>query len=149
MKKMLFLAAIIAASVISPANAAAKSTDALSVNVTTDVSATAEYDGEAYDLVMAGRPIPGSYPAKFDIDEDTGDITGSFRVEPMIHDFYLVGNLYDGTATGYVILADGTRYDYDGELYDVSFDGDCVTFTCYAWIPALQTYSQFTFTGCK
>ena len=90
MKKLLFLAAIIAACVVSMANATAKSVnDAASVNSAAAVAASELYVGQAYDLVMAGRPIPGSYYAEFNIDRETGDIVGDFEVEPAIHDFYL------------------------------------------------------------
>ncbi|MDR0560151.1 MAG: hypothetical protein LBG92_08260 [Prevotellaceae bacterium] len=149
MRKLIFSAAIIAASVVSVVNVTAKDVDALSVNASTAVSAPATYSGQACDLIMAGHDVPGCYDVKFDIDDVTGDITGDLIADPYVHDFHLEGNLSDGTCTGYIIIPEGTFF-YLGNLYDVVFGSNgCVTFTCYAWIPDLETYSKFVFSGCK
>jgi hypothetical protein len=151
MKNFFVSAAIIAACVAGLTNSTANNVDAKNVQITTAVSAMETYTGIAYDLVMDSRPISGNYPAKFDIDSISGDITGYFTVNDVMQEFYPEGNLYDGTATGYVVIDvyAPIQLPFTAELFDVAFQGNSVTFSCDATIDLLGIKSSFTFSGDK
>lgn len=150
MKKFFVSAAIIAACVAGLTNGTAKNVDAKSVQVTTAVSAVATYTGNAYDLTMDSKPIEGCYPAKFDIDSLSGDISGYFTVDEVMQEFYLEGNLYDGSATGYVVISFyPVPLDFTADLLNVAFQGKTVTFSCDAITDMFDIESSFTFSGSK
>ncbi|MDR0574195.1 MAG: hypothetical protein LBG96_09245 [Tannerella sp.] len=149
MKKIFFVAAIIAASIVNVANTTAKSVDdASSVNNATVVGDTATYSGYAYNLVMAGRPIPGSYAASFVIDDETYDIDGHVVINVgVMGDMYLNGNLKTG-ATGYVTVG-GEQLPITATFSNDVFGDNSVTFDCNAVIDGTSITSSFTFSGSK
>jgi hypothetical protein len=147
MVKRFFFAAIIAASVWTVGAAVSGSVNVAEVSETTGVMATELYEGTAYDLVMNGNSVSGSYPGAFNIDAGTGEIYGSFNVyqgTTLIHHFTLDGDLDSGASGTVTVPPYGNTVNYTVTFSNVIFNGNSVTFTATT---TSGISSVFTFTG--
>ena len=152
MFKKFVLVAAFAASMWTVGATVSESANVTGTSETVDVTATHVYTGTASVSVMNGNPTSGNYDAIFEIDDETGDIYGSFNVYSnttgaLIHQFIIEGNLYSG-ATGIITLPyGGGSLAFTAVFTNVSFSGNTVTFTCNATITSTGNCSIFTFTG--